>query len=235
MDLDPPDDGGQQPTTGAQEEHNVQSLYNQNTGPDRDLLSNLQENPVEEDEEHLNLERPEAVEPEYNQFSYTYDELSKGLAFKSFVEATNYMKSWCDSNKLPFIIRDSCKGTESKPGRILFECPHGTKRKYKKTLARERQSVNYTACEARVNIFESMKDRLYKVTNCVKVHSGHMVGEEVYGSYPTVRVMSKETKKKLMELEKVGASRRRVADVIGEETGIYRDKGTSILCNYLTF
>ena len=159
---------------------------------------------------------------DFNQFSYTYDELSNGLAFQSFVEATEYMKKWCDSHKSPFIKRDSCKGSATKAGRIMYQCPHGTKRKYKETLVRERQSVNYTACEARVHVHESVKDRIYRVTSCVKVHSGHMVGEDVYGSYPTVRVMSEATKKKVIELENVGASRRRVAATIGDMTGNYR-------------
>ena len=252
MDMDSPsphyiDRQQQQQNTSAHEvSTTVQSSNGQNINATSDLLYNPEQNPEQQlgqdqeistpylqgqDEEEFNLPSPQMAHPEHNNFSYSYDELSKGLAFKSFEEATDYMKRWCNSNKLPFIKRDSCKGSETKPGRILYECPHGTKRKYKETLVRERQSVNYTACGARVNIFESMKDRFYKVTNCIKAHSGHMVGDEVYGSYPTVRVMSEKTKNKVIALDTVGASRRRVADVIGQETGTYRIKVSSFLVN----
>jgi hypothetical protein len=64
-----------------------------------------------------------------------------------------------------------------------------------------------------------MKDKLFKVTKCIKDHTGHLTGSSVYGSYPTVRIMSESTQNKVNQLEGVGASRRRVADVIGEETG----------------
>jgi hypothetical protein len=158
-------------------------------------------------------------------YTFEYDELQIGLTFGGFEEAESYIKRWCDVNKLPLIKRDSCRDSETRPGRILYECPHRTKRKYSTAGVRERQHVNFTACESHVNIYQSMKDKLFKVTKCIKDHTGHLTGSSVYGSYPTVRIMSESTQNKVNQLEGVGASRRRVADVIGEETGniIIRD------------
>ena len=86
MDINPPDEGGQEQTAAAQEDNNVQyNINNQNFGTESDLPSNSQQDPVEDDKEHLNLERPEMTGPENNQFSFTYDELCKGLAFNSFL------------------------------------------------------------------------------------------------------------------------------------------------------
>ena len=70
-----------------------------------------------------------------------------------------------------------------------------------------------------VHIFKSKRDKSFKVTLCNKNHDGHMVGDGVYGSYPTVRKMTETSQKRVLELEGVGASRRRTADVLGEETG----------------
>ena len=155
-----------------------------------------------------------------NQYTHSFDELETGLKFESYQAASIYIKNWCNTNQLPLVIRDSFKGSETKAGRILYECPHGTKRKYKDTLVRERQGVNFTACGSQVNIYQSLRDKCFKVTKCVKVHSGHLIGDGVYGSYPIVRSMNESTLNKVMQLEGVGASRRRVADVIGEETGM---------------
>lgn len=154
------------------------------------------------------------------QYTHSFEELETGLRFESFEAASSYIKNWCNTNQLPLVRRDSYTGSETKPGRILYECPHGTKRKYKDTLVRERQCVNFTACESKVNIYQSLRDKCFKVTKCVKVHSGHLLGDGVYGSYPTVRSMTGSTLNKVMQLEGVGASRRRVASVIGEETGM---------------
>lgn len=164
-------------------------------------------------------------EKEVEKYSYEFDELVVGLKFDTFEEASSYIKTWSDSNKLPLVVRDSCKGNGMKTGRLLYECPHRSKRKYKTQghSLRERQSVNFTACKSRVNIYQ-FKKTYFKVTLCFKEHDGHLTGDCVYGAYPKVRVMTEKTQEKLIKLEEVGASRRRVADVIGEETGILKVK-----------
>ena len=157
---------------------------------------------------------------ENQNFKFEYDELQVGLSFTSYDAACDYIKNWTDSNKLPLVKRDTSRGNEKTPGRLLFECPHAIKRRYKSKGAREKRSVNYTACNSRVNIYESKRDGVFRVTLCIKEHDGHLTGEAVYGSYPTVRAMTPTTKQKIMQLESVGASRRRVADLMSENTGI---------------
>ena len=157
--------------------------------------------------------------PVMSQFSFEFEELRVGLTFDSYQQAVSYINNWTNHNKLPLVVRDSYKGYERNPARILFQCPHGTKRVYKTKGHRERQCVNYTACKSKVSIHQSRRDGIFRVTHYVQGHDGHITGDSVYGSYPTVRVMSEETQKRVKQLDEVGASRRRVADVIGEETG----------------
>ena len=72
-----------------------------------------------------------------------------------------------------------------------------------------------------------MGGALGNCAQCVKTHSGHLLGENIYGSYPTVRVLSEDMKKKILQMESVGASRRRIADSVGEETGNLTFNGSS--------
>ena len=157
---------------------------------------------------------------ENQNFKFDYDELQVGLSFSSYDAACDYIKKWTDSNKLPLVKRDTSRGNEKTQGRLLFECPHAIKRRYKSKGAREKRSVNYTACNSRVNIYESKGEGVFRVTLCIKEHDGHLTGEAVYGRYPTVRAMTPTTKQKILQLESVGASRRRVADLMSENTGI---------------
>ena len=53
-----------------------------------------------------------------------------------------------------------------------------------------------------------------------KIHNGHMVGRDVYGSYQKVRKMSDADHQMIIELEAVGASRRRVASALSDKTGM---------------
>ena len=151
--------------------------------------------------------------------TFDFEELQIGISFHNYVEAETYMRKWCDKNKLPMIKRDSFKGSEIRPGRILFECPHRTKRKQKVKGVRKRQHLNFTNCESQVSLYQSLSDGVFKVTKCIKTHCGHLTGDSVYGSYPTVRVLTEGGTQKLNQLEGIGASRRRVAEVMGEETG----------------
>ena len=153
-----------------------------------------------------------------DKYSHEFEELVVGLKFDTYEEASIYIKRWSDVNKLPLVVRDSCKGNGVRSGRLLYECPHRSKRTQKATKVREKQCVNFTACKSRVNIYQ-FKKSYFKVTFCIKQHDGHITGDSVYGAYPKVRAMTKKTQEKLMKLEEVGASRRRVADVLGEETG----------------
>ena len=68
---------------------------------------------------------------ENQNFKFEYDELQVGLSFTSYDAACDYIKNWTDSNKLPLVKRDTSRGNEKTPGRLLFECPHAIKRRYK--------------------------------------------------------------------------------------------------------
>ena len=155
-------------------------------------------------------------------YSYAYEELCPNLEFSSFEDASHYIKNWCDTNNQPLVKRDSCKGTDTRAGKLIFQCPHAIKRKYTAKI-RVCQAVNYTGCESKVSIYENRADGVFRVTQCIKTHSGHLLGENIYGSYPTVRVLSDDMKKKILQMESVGASRRRIADSVGEETGIMKN------------
>ena len=161
-------------------------------------------------------------------YSYAFDELEVGMSFANYDDACIYIRKWCDENKMPLVKRDSCRGdAPGVSGRILYQCPHAINRKSKSKGMRKLQSVNFTACKFKVNIYESKKHGDFRVTYCHKNHDGHLVGDFVYGSYPTVRTMSETTKQKVAEFDAVGASRRRIADVISDETGSNQVKGLS--------
>ena len=56
-------------------------------------------------------------------------------------------------------------------------------------------------------------------------HQGHKLGPEVFGGYQDVRKLATEDIQFINELDAVGASRRRIAERIGQKTGnLYKAK-----------
>ena len=186
-----------------------------------ELYEALREDATSNSHSNAELEMGEIVgnNSEISIHSFEFDELKVGLTFSDYDSACSYIKQWCDINKMPLVKRDTARGNESTPGRLLFECPHATKRQYRTKGVREKRSVNFTDCKSRVNIYESKKLGGFRVTLCVTQHEGHLVGESVYGSYQTVRKLSEASQQKIIELDGVGASRKRVAEYMSDETG----------------
>ena len=155
----------------------------------------------------------------------SFDCLTEGLQFASLEVAEEYVRSWCDQNHFPLIIRSSFKGNEKQNGRIQYCCPHGIQRKSKTKGERPLQHVQYSACLAMVNVVQNRQANCWRVTKMQKKHNGHMVGPSIYGSYQKVRKMNDEDLQMIQELEAVGASRCRVASALSDNTGnVYNTK-----------
>ena len=147
------------------------------------------------------------------------DNLKEDLKFGSYEDVDKYVKEWSDANLSPFIIRSSFQGNENSNGRIQYVCPHGVERTSKSRGGRPRQHVMHTDCPVRINVNQNRKDNTWTVTKVVKKHQGHMLGPDVYGGYQKFCKMSSADVQFVNELDAVGASRRRIAERMGEKTG----------------
>ena len=114
-----------------------------------------------------------------------------GKTFNSFDEAVNSMRKWCDKTFTPFILKVSRGNLSSggeELGRISYICTHRNKHKSKATS----QRVNYTACPSRVNINQQRNVGEWKIMTAQFHHDGHLLGEDVYGTYKHVKKLSEE-------------------------------------------
>ena len=174
---------------------------------------------------------PEIEKPGASIPTFAYEDLEVGKLFGTLEEAASYIKEWCDKNDCPLIVRDSSKKRDTSPGHLRYLCPHAYKRIGKSKAERPKQHVHYSACQSQVNIWYSNKEEMYRVTKCIKVHQGHLVGAEIYRSYRTVRKLTSPSKNLIKELDNAGASHRCVADVVQAKTGnIF---GTKDIYNHL--
>ena len=86
-----------------------------------------------------------------------------GKTFKSYDEAVNIMRNWCNKTFTPFILkvtRGNFSSGGEELGRISYICTHRNKHKLKAPS----QRVNYTACPSRVNINPQGKVGEWKIT-----------------------------------------------------------------------
>ena len=151
---------------------------------------------------------------------FDYDTQKEGNLSPSLDAATKFVNSWADENRSPFIIRSSWKGNEKANGRIQFQCPHGVDRDSRSKGTRPLQHVLYTNCPVMINVVQSRKENVWRVTKLIKKHEGHMLGPEVYGTYQKVRKLQPKDLQEIASLDGVGASRRRVASTLSDKTGI---------------
>lgn len=149
----------------------------------------------------------------------SFDHLKVGQTFESYDDVLSFVKKWGQENLSPFIIRSSYRGNERSNGRIQFLCPHGVERENKSKGERPLQHVLFTNCPALINVNQDRHTDTWTVTKLIKGHEGHMIGPEIYGTYQKVRKMSAKDIKSVNEMDGVGASRRRVAEAISENTG----------------
>ena len=76
-----------------------------------------------------------------------------------------------------------------------------------------------------INVNQDRKNNTWSITKVVNKHLGHMIGPEVYGGYQNVRKMTEDDVQFVNELDAVGASRRRIAERMGQKTGnVYNAK-----------
>lgn len=149
--------------------------------------------------------------------------LHVGKLFNTMNEARSFVKIWSDKNLSPMIIKSSSKGSDTKNGRILYACPHGIQRKISSTGQRPKQNVLFCDCRANIYINEQRISRKWVVTSLNEVHTGHMTGPDVYGTYLNVRKMSPEDEDFLMNLHSAGAANRCSASVLSQRNGnIYK-------------
>ena len=153
-------------------------------------------------------------------WSPTDQNLTVGKTFNTFEDAKKFVKMWCSRSFSPMVVNSSRISTEKKKGRgrILFVCPHGVNRKSKSTGVRPKQNVMFTNCSARINIYEQADSNVWIVTYMNNVHTGHLVGRDVYGTYSTVRKLYCEDEKFMMDLHGAGASNRCIARVLSDKT-----------------
>ena len=150
----------------------------------------------------------------------TQNKLREGVTFPSFEEADAFIKEWSADQMSPIITRSSFRGNERSNGRIQYVCPHGVERTTRSKGGRPRQHVLYTNCPFLVNINENRKNQTWKITKLVTKHQGHMLGPDVFGGYQNIRKMSEDDIKFVNELDGVGAARRRIAERMGQKTGM---------------
>ena len=150
----------------------------------------------------------------------SYDALKEGIIFPTFDAADSFVKKWSRENISPLIIRSSWKGNEKGNGRIQYMCPHGVERDRRSKGTRKLQHLLYSNCPAMINVVQNRKENIWRVSKLIKHHEGHMIGEEVYGSYQTVRKLEPNDLQEIASLDGVGAARRRVAAAISEKTGM---------------
>ena len=148
---------------------------------------------------------------------HSYEELQVVLTFASFEEAEEYVKAWGNHNLSPLIVRGSHRGSDKVNGRIQYLCPHGLQRKPKSKGERVHQHVHYNACPVMINVMQNRQANLWRVTKVMKVHAGHMIGRDVYGSYQKVKKLSENALQMVAEMDAVGASRRRVAAALSDK------------------
>jgi hypothetical protein len=80
------------------------------------------------------------------------------------------------------------------------------------------QRINYTACPCRVYI--NQKDKgVWKITQAVLNHSGHLLGPDIYGSYSHVKKLTPEDEEFVKELMKAKAAPRNIAMCLSQRTG----------------
>ena len=131
------------------------------------------------------------------------DEIKVGKLFKNYDEVVKAVKDWCYSSCTPLILKgvrgNLSEGGED-PGRIQFICTHGNKRKSKATSLRPAQRVNYTGCLARININQQRKTLDWKITTARLDHDGHLIGDDVYGTYKHVKKLSEDDEEYAREL-----------------------------------
>ena len=76
-----------------------------------------------------------------------------------------------------------------------------------------------------INVNQDRKNNTWSITKVVNKHLGHMIGPEVYGGYQNVRKMTEDDVQFVNELDAVGASRRRIAERMGQQTdNVYNTK-----------
>ena len=76
----------------------------------------------------------------------------------------------------------------------------------KATSQRPSQRLKYTACPSRVNINQQRNVGEWKITTARLHHDGHLLGEDVYGTYKHVKKLSEEDEtyaKELIENAKI--------------------------------
>jgi len=125
-----------------------------------------------------------------------------GKTFNSYDEAVNSVRKLCDKTFTPFILKGTRGNFSSggeELGRISFICTHGNERKSKATSQRPSQRVNYTACP---NINKQRNVGEWKITTARLQHDGHLLGEDVYGTYKHVKKLSEEGETYAKELIK---------------------------------
>ena len=155
----------------------------------------------------------------------TQNKLKEGLSFESYEEVDTFVQKWSVDCFSPVIKRSSFRGHDKTNGRIQYVCPHGVERQSRSKGGRPRQHVLFTNCPFVINVNENRKLGKWMIGKLNLKHQGHMLGPEVFGGYQNVRKLATEDIQFINELDAVGASRRRIAERIGQKTGnIYKAK-----------
>ena len=142
--------------------------------------------------------------------------LKEGLFFGSYEEVDTFVKKWSADYFSPLIIRSSFRGHEKANGRLHYCCPHGVERQSRAKGDRPRQHVLFTNCPFVIHVNENRQTKRWTISK---------VNPDVYGGYQNVRKMSDEDVKFMNELDAVGASRRRIAERMGDKTEkVYKAK-----------
>ena len=111
-----------------------------------------------------------------------------GKTFNSY----DSVRKWCDKTFTSFILKGTRGNFSSggeELGRISFICTHGNKLKSEATTQRPSQRLKYTACLSRVNINQQRNVGEWKITTARLHHDGHLLGEDVYGTYKHVKTI----------------------------------------------
>ena len=154
----------------------------------------------------------------------TQNRLKEGLSFESY-EVDSFIQKWSVDCFSPVIKRSSFRGHDKVNGRIQYMCPHGVERQPRSKGARPRQHILFTNCPFVINVNENRKTNRWIVSKMNLKHQGHKLGPEVFGGYQDVRKLATEDIQFINELDAVGASRRRIAERIGQKTGkLYKAK-----------